>query len=216
MVSVETKVRKMMAVSARMAVRPGVPIMHSRYLQINSPCPPPALNICPLSRGLMNFAQVMLLQMSNIIEPKNHFHRFNLNAPTNRKPTRNIKVGIRNAGKPKQHLIKKYEMYAPMLPQLFCIAISSFLISPGSGLVMMLWSFCPVEKKEQNDQNMKMEMPKRISPTVTLVFSLCMKDETPMASLNDTFLELAVSFFFFAIFLSMLLFIVEVRVMKAK
>ena len=96
-------------------------------------------------------------------------------------------------------------MYAPMLPQLFCIAISSFLISPGSGLVMMLWSFCPVEKKEQNDQSMKMEMPKRISPTVTLVFSLCMKDETPMASLNDTFLELAVSFFFFAIYIFLFL-----------
>lgn len=32
-----------------------------------------------------------------------------------------------------------------------------------------------------------------------------MKDETPMASLNDTFLELAVSFFFFAIYISFLM-----------
>ena len=81
---------------------------------------------------------------------------------------------------------------------------------------MMLWSFSQVLKKETKETIITMEIVISIRPTVTLVFSLCMNDEIPIASLNPILLSFAVSFFFFAIFLSMLLFIVEVRVMKAK
>jgi hypothetical protein len=102
--------------------------------------------------------------------------------------------GIRKAGKPKQHVMKKYAIYAPIEPQVLEKAISSFLRSPARGCCIMLWSFCPVEKNEMKEITIMTDMNRSRMPTVKLVFSLFTNEGTPIASLNEVFF-FAVSFF---------------------
>jgi hypothetical protein len=91
--------------------------------------------------------------------------------------------------------MKKYAIYAPIEPQVLEKAIFSFLRSPAIGCCIMLWSFCPVEKKEMKEMTMMTDMNRSRMPTVKFVFSLFTNEGTPIASLNDVFC-FAVSFFF--------------------
>ena len=103
--------------------------------------------------------------------------------------------GIRKAGNPKQHVMKKYAIYAPMEPHVFENAILSFLRSPAIGCCMILWSFCPVEKNEMKEMTIMTDINSSRMPTVKFVFSLFTNDGTPIASRNEVFF-FTVSFFF--------------------
>ena len=143
----------------------------------------------------MNLAQAILLQIMASILPKNHFTRLTLYAPISLSEVNIRNSGIRNAGNPKQHVMKKYAIYAPMEPHVFENAILSFLRSPAIGCCMMLWSFCPVEKNEINEMTIMIDMNRSRMPTVKFVFSLFTNDGIPIASRNEVFF-FSVSFFF--------------------
>ena len=143
----------------------------------------------------MNLAQAILLQIMASILPKNHFTRLTLYAPISRREVKMRNSGIRKAGNPKQHVMKKYAIYAPMEPHVFENAIFSFLRSPATGCCMILWSFCPVEKNEMNEMTIMTDMNRSRMPTVKFVFSLFTNDGIPIASRNEVFF-FAVSFFF--------------------
>ena len=143
----------------------------------------------------MNLAQAILLQIMASILPKNHFTRLTLYAPISLSEVNIRNSGIRNAGNPKQHVMKKYAIYAPMEPHVFENAILSFLRSPAIGCSMMLWSFCPVEKNEMNEMTIMIDMNRSRMPTVKFVFSLFTNDGIPIASRNEVFF-FSVSFFF--------------------
>ena len=81
----------------------------------------------------MNFAQAILLQIIASILPKNHFTRLTLYAPISFSEVKMRKSGIKKAGKPKQHVMKKYAIYAPIEPHVLEKAMFSFLRSPARG-----------------------------------------------------------------------------------
>ena len=109
---------------------------------------------------------------------------------------------MRNAGRPKQRLMKNHEHQAPMLPQVFINSWCWFRISPSLGSSIMLWSAAPVERYETNASAMNSATSITAIPSVK--FNVSLWNILSKFSTLDRLLSLLFcdffSFFFFAIF----------------